>query len=84
MFNPDLDVIMLAARTDSAAGAEGVTLFLLDTSLPGFRRGKNLKKLGMKAQDTSEADQIEAMVDPTWMWVLRPKTRCRCSALGRV
>ncbi len=48
------DVIVLATKTDSAAGAKGVTLFLLDTSLPGFRRGKNLKKLGMKAQDTSE------------------------------
>ena len=48
------DVIVLATKTDSAAGAKGVTLFLLDTSLPGFRRGKNLSKLGMKAQDTSE------------------------------
>ena len=48
------DVIVLATKTDSAAGAKGVTLFLLDASLPGFRRGKNLHKLGMKAQDTSE------------------------------
>lgn len=48
------DVIVLATKTDSAAGAKGVTLFLVDTSLPGFRRGKNLNKLGMKAQDTSE------------------------------
>ena len=48
------DVIVLATKTDSAAGAKGVTLFLLDTRLPGFRRGKNLHKLGMKAQDTSE------------------------------
>ena len=48
------DVIVLATKTDSAAGAKGVTLFLVDTSLPGFRRGKNLDKLGMKAQDTSE------------------------------
>ena len=48
------DVIVLATKTDSTAGAKGVTLFLLDTSLPGFRRGKNLEKLGMKAQDTSE------------------------------
>ena len=48
------DVVVLATKTDSAAGAKGVTLFLLDTSLPGFRRGKNLHKLGMKAQDTSE------------------------------
>ncbi|KAE8758207.1 acyl-CoA dehydrogenase [Paraburkholderia madseniana] len=48
------DVLVLATRTDSAAGAKGITLFLIDTSLPGFRRGKNLDKLGMKAQDTSE------------------------------
>ena len=48
------DVIVLATKTDSAAGAKGVTLFLVDTSLPGFRRGKNLHKLGLKAQDTSE------------------------------
>ena len=48
------DVLVLAAKTDSSAGAKGVTLFLVDASLPGFRRGKNLEKLGMKAQDTSE------------------------------
>jgi acyl-CoA dehydrogenase len=48
------DVIVLATKTDHHAGAKGVTLFLVDTHLPGFRRGKNLRKLGMKAQDTSE------------------------------
>ena len=48
------DVIVLATKTDLAAGAKGVTLFLVDTNLPGFRRGKNLEKLGMKGQDTSE------------------------------
>lgn len=48
------DVLVLATKTDSAAGSKGVTLFLVDTSLPGFKRGKNLEKLGMKAQDTSE------------------------------
>lgn len=48
------DVIVLATKTDSAAGAKGVTLFLVDASLPGFKRGKNLSKLGLKAQDTSE------------------------------
>lgn len=48
------DVLVLATKTDSQAGAKGVTLFLVDTSLPGFKRGQNLDKLGMKAQDTSE------------------------------
>lgn len=48
------DVIVLATKTDSAAGAKGVSLFLVDAKTPGFNRGKNLDKLGMKAQDTSE------------------------------
>lgn len=48
------DVIVLATKTESPEGQKGITLFLVDCSLPGFRRGKNLSKLGMKAQDTSE------------------------------
>jgi alkylation response protein AidB-like acyl-CoA dehydrogenase len=44
------DVIVLATKTDSSAGAKGVTLFLVDTHLPGFRRGKNLHKIGMKGR----------------------------------
>lgn len=47
------DVIVLATKTGNE-GAKGITLFLVDTSLPGFQRGKNLDKLGMKGQDTSE------------------------------
>ena len=48
------DVIVLATKTDSGAGASGVTLFLVESNRPGFTRGRNLEKLGMKAQDTSE------------------------------
>jgi acyl-CoA dehydrogenase len=48
------DVIVLATKTSIAPGSNQVTLFLVDTSLPGFRRGRSLKKLGLKAQDTSE------------------------------
>ncbi|SEP87147.1 Acyl-CoA dehydrogenase [Solimonas aquatica] len=48
------DVIVLATKTDSSQGAAGITLFLVDTSLPGFVRGKKLDKLGLKGQDTSE------------------------------
>lgn len=48
------DVLVLAAKTDSEAGAKGVTLFLVEGDRDGFRRGKNLEKLGMRAQDTSE------------------------------
>jgi alkylation response protein AidB-like acyl-CoA dehydrogenase len=48
------DVIVLATKTDSSAGAKGITLFLVEGDRPGFRRGRNLEKLGLKAQDTSE------------------------------
>jgi acyl-CoA dehydrogenase len=48
------DLLVLATKTDSAAGAKGITLFLVEGDRPGFKRGRNLNKLGMKAQDTSE------------------------------
>ncbi|MCC0054560.1 MAG: acyl-CoA dehydrogenase family protein [Rhodobiaceae bacterium] len=48
------DVIVLATKTDKDGGAKGVTLFLVEGDRDGFRRGKNLEKLGMHAQDTSE------------------------------
>ena len=47
-------VVIVAAKTDTKAGAKGMTLFLVDTELPGFRRGRNLEKIGMHAADTSE------------------------------
>lgn len=48
------DLIVLATKTDSQAGAKGISLFLVEGDRPGFKRGRNLEKLGMKAQDTSE------------------------------
>ena len=48
------DLILLAAKTDPTLGAKGVSLFLVDTSTPGYRKGRNLKKVGNKAQDTAE------------------------------
>src|ERR1700758_4656276 len=48
------DILVLATKTDSQAGARGVTLFIVEGDREGFRRGKNLEKLGMHAQDTSE------------------------------
>lgn len=48
------DLVVLATKTDSTAGAKGVTLFIVESNRPGFQRGRNLEKLGMKAQDTSE------------------------------
>ena len=48
------DLIIVVAKTDPEAGARGTSLFLVDAGLDGFARGKNLDKLGMDAQDTSE------------------------------
>jgi alkylation response protein AidB-like acyl-CoA dehydrogenase len=48
------DVIVLACKTDPEAGAKGMSFILVEADRPGFRRGRNLKKIGMRAQDTSE------------------------------
>jgi acyl-CoA dehydrogenase len=48
------DFVVLATKTDGSAGAKGVTLFIVESSRQGFQRGRNLEKIGMKAQDTSE------------------------------
>lgn len=48
------DVIVMACKTDPAAGARGVSLIAIDADQPGFQRGRNLDKIGLKAQDTSE------------------------------
>jgi acyl-CoA dehydrogenase len=47
-------VVVLVAKTDPRAGAKGVSLFAIDATMPGFTKGRKLKKVGMKAQDTAE------------------------------
>ena len=48
------DLILLVTKTSPADGAKGISLVLVEGSREGFRRGRNLEKVGMKAQDTSE------------------------------
>jgi alkylation response protein AidB-like acyl-CoA dehydrogenase len=48
------DLVIVVAKTDPGAGAKGTSLFLIERGMPGFEKGKRLKKVGMKAQDTSE------------------------------
>ncbi|MUL44927.1 acyl-CoA dehydrogenase [Mycobacterium sp. CBMA293] len=49
------DIIVLVVKTDPGAGAKGVSLLVLETAdAEGFRVGRVLDKLGMKAQDTAE------------------------------
>ncbi|HAL38696.1 MAG TPA: acyl-CoA dehydrogenase [Polaromonas sp.] len=48
------DLVLVVAKTKPAAGAKGTSLLLVERGMPGFDVGKRLKKLGLKAQDTSE------------------------------
>lgn len=48
------DLVVVVAKTDPTAGAKGTSLLLVERGMKGFEKGKRLKKLGLKAQDTSE------------------------------
>ena len=48
------DMVVVIAKTNPDAGAHGISLFLVESDRPGFSRGRNLEKIGLKAQDTSE------------------------------
>ena len=48
------DLVIVVAKTDPAAGAKGTSLILVEAGTPGFSKGRKLKKVGMKSQDTSE------------------------------
>jgi alkylation response protein AidB-like acyl-CoA dehydrogenase len=55
------DLVIVAAKTDPSKGAKGVSLLVVDTSMKGFTKGRRLKKMGLKGQDTSELffDNVE-------------------------
>ncbi len=59
------DLVIVCAKTDPEAGARGVSLFLVDTRLPGFSRGQPIKKIGQHASDTAELffDGMELSAD---------------------
>lgn len=48
------DVIITCVNTNPGKGAHGMSLMLVEGDMKGFEKGKNLKKLGLKGQDTSE------------------------------
>jgi acyl-CoA dehydrogenase len=48
------DLVIVVAKTNPEAGAKGTSLLVVERGMPGFEKGKRLKKLGLKAQDTSE------------------------------
>ncbi len=48
------DLVIVVAKTNPEAGAKGTSLLVVERGMAGFETGKRLKKLGLKAQDTSE------------------------------
>ncbi|MDE2363565.1 MAG: acyl-CoA dehydrogenase family protein [Hyphomicrobiales bacterium] len=48
------DFVIVVCKTDPSAGAKGISLIVVETDRPGFRRGRKLQKLGQFAQDTVE------------------------------
>ena len=48
------DLVIVVAKTNPEAGAKGTSLLLVERGMPGFETGQRLKKMGLKAQDTSE------------------------------
>lgn len=69
------NLICVAAKTDPAAGGKGVSLFMVETDrVEGFRRGRNLDKIGLKGQDTSELffDDVALAADS----LLGPASNC--------
>ena len=59
------DLVIVVARTGREPGSRGMSLVLVETARPGFRRGRNLDKLGSLSADTSEMffDDVRVPVD---------------------
>ncbi len=48
------DLVIVVCRTDPDAGHQGISLLVVEAGTDGFERGRNLDKMGLKAQDTAE------------------------------
>ena len=51
---PEADTLVVYAKTDPAAGPRGITAFLIEKGMKGFRPAQKLDKLGMRGSPTSE------------------------------
>jgi isovaleryl-CoA dehydrogenase len=51
---PDADVLVVYAKTDVAAGAKGITAFIVEKTFKGFSVAQKLDKLGMRGSHTGE------------------------------
>jgi isovaleryl-CoA dehydrogenase len=51
---PDADVLVVYAKTDMSKGAHGITAFIIEKGMKGFRTAQKLDKLGMRGSNTCE------------------------------
>ena len=58
------DLVVVAARTSPEKGARGITLFAVETGMPGFERGRKLDKVGQPESDTAELFFSDVRVGP--------------------
>ncbi len=56
------DVVIVVAKTDPALGHKGISLIVVERGMDGFKRGRKLEKMGLKAQDTAELYFEDALV----------------------
>ena len=59
---PDADTLVVYAKTDLAAGAGGITAFIIEKTFNGFRASPKLDKLGMRGSNTSELVFVDCEV----------------------
>jgi long-chain-acyl-CoA dehydrogenase len=59
------DLVIVAARTSPEKRAKGITLFAVETGMPGFTRGRKLAKVGQPEADTAELffDRVRVPAD---------------------
>ena len=56
------DVVIVVAKTNPALGHKGISLIVVERGMDGFKRGRKLEKMGLKAQDTAELFFEDAVV----------------------
>jgi alkylation response protein AidB-like acyl-CoA dehydrogenase len=56
------DLFILACKTDPTQRHRGMSLLIVEDGTPGLERGRNLKKIGLRAQDTAELSFTDMQV----------------------
>ena len=51
---PIADTLVVYAKTSPEKGSKGITAFIVEKGMPGFRTGTKLDKVGMRGSDTAE------------------------------